>query len=266
MRSEEWFSDRYRKMPIAPTDKSHIGGPGDVFLRQIAFGPNKPPLSNPRAAHVADCPYCLQRLAELRVEPARANFPLIPVAVFATAVLLIVLAIGWRLKTGSGAHEEEAANQTLDLSSVSATRGAAPSQEPIIRLPRRQDELTILLPLFSDDGQYSVEILSDRTRPGAVAVAQGTAIQTGKTATLKVAFDLSKVEQGIYYLATIHGADKATYYYPIAIRDRARSICSSRPFLRSRQLNGIATSGGMGVPSSTLPDHVWYEPVGRARR
>ncbi len=219
MHSEDWFSDMYRRAPIPQTDQPHVGGPGDEFLRQIAFGSNKPTLSDPRAAHVADCPYCLQRLAELRVEPAKKSFPLIPVAAFATVLLLIALAIGWRLQTRSAVREELAANQTLDLSNVSATRGGTQSQQPIIRLPRRQDELTIRLPLFSDGGLYSVEILSDRTRPGAVAKAQGTATQEGNTTTLKVAFDLSRVKQGIYYLATVHGADQATYYYPIAISD-----------------------------------------------
>ncbi len=220
MRSEEWFAERYSKMPITPGDKPHVGGPGEAFLRQIAFGPKKPPLSDPRTAHVADCPYCLQRLAELRAEPpAKAGFPLVPVALFATAVILIVAALTWRLWPGPTAHHELAAIQTLDLTNQSATRGRGPTQEPILRLPRRRDELTIMLPLFSDDGPYSVEILSDRTGSVPVAVAKGTATQVEKATSLKVTLDLTRVKQGIYYLATVHGADQATYYYPIDIRD-----------------------------------------------
>ena len=207
-------------MPITPGDKPHIGGPGEAFLRHVAFGPKKPPLSDPRTAHVADCPYCLQRLAELRAEPpAKAGFPLIPVALFATAVLLIVAALTWRIRTGPITHQELAAVQRLDLSNRSATRGQGPTQEPILRLPRNRDELEILLPLFSDDGPYSVEIVSDRTDSVPVAVAKGTATQVGKAISLKVTLDLTRVKQGIYYLATVHGADQATYYYPIDIRD-----------------------------------------------
>ncbi len=41
----------------------------------------------------------------------------------------------------------------------------------------------------------------------------------GKDTSLKVTLDLTHVNQGIYYLATVHGADQATYYYPIAVRD-----------------------------------------------
>lgn len=219
MRSEEWFSERYSRTPITPCDEPHVGGPGEAFLRQIAFGPKKPLLCDPRTAHVADCPYCLQRLAELRAEPSKASFPLIPVAMFATAILLIVVAVTWRLRTGPTAHQELAAMQTLDLTNQSATRGRASVQEPLLRMPRRLDELTIRLPLFSDDGPYSVEILTDRTGSGPVAVAKGTATQMGKDTSLKVTLDLTHVKQGIYYLATVHGADQATYYYPIAVRD-----------------------------------------------
>lgn len=206
-------------MPITPSNKPHVGGPGEAFLRQIAFGPKKPPLSDPRTAHVADCPYCLQRLAELRAEPTKTTFPAVRVAMLATAVLLIVVALTWHLKTGPTRHEELATVQTLDLTTQSANRGRAPSQDPILLLPRRLDELTIKLPLFSDDGPYSVEILPDRTGSGPVAVAKGTAAQMGKTISLKVTLDLTQVKQGIYYLATVHGADQATYYYPIAVKD-----------------------------------------------
>ena len=219
MRSEEWFSERYSKMPITPSDKPHVGSPGEAFLRQVALGPRKPPLSDPRTSHVADCPYCLQRLAELRAEPTNTSFPFIPVATLATAVFLIVVVLTWRLKMGSASHEELATIQTLDLTTQSATRGRAPAQTPILRLPRRLDELTIKLPLFSDDGPYSVEILPDRTGSGPVAVAKGTAAQMGKDTSLMVTLDLTQVKQGIYYLATVHGADQATYYYPIAVRD-----------------------------------------------
>lgn len=219
MHSEDWFSDLYRRMPTPENDQPHVGGPSDEFLRTIAFGPKKPALSDPRAAHVAECSYCLRRLAELRIEPARKGLPLVPVAAFATAVLLIALSLGWHFRPHPAAHSELAANQTLDLSSISATRGGTQSRDPLIRLPRRRDELMIRLPLFSDGGQYAVEILSDKAKPEAVAVAQGTAVQDGNTTTLKVAFDLSQVKQGIYYLATVHGADQATYYYPIAISD-----------------------------------------------
>ena len=219
MRSDEWFFERYSRKPITPSDEPHVGGPGEAFLRQIAFGPKKPPLSDPRTAHVADCPYCLQRLAELRAESAQTSFPVLQVAMFATAVLLFAVAMTWRLSTSPGVHEELATNQILDLSTQSATRGRAPGQEPIIRLPRRRDELTIVLPFFSADGLYSVEILTDRTSSGAVAVANGTATQMGKDTSLKVTLDLSHVKQGIYYLATVHGVDQATYYYPVAIKD-----------------------------------------------
>jgi len=219
VRSDEWFSERYSKMPVTPSDAPHVGGPGEAFLRQIAFGPKKPSLSDSRTAHVADCPYCLQRLAELRAEPPKASFPLIPVAMFATAVLLIAVALAWRFRASPTAHQELASIQTLDLTSQSATRGPASVQEPLLRLPRRLDELTIRLPLFSDDGPYSVEILPDRTGSEPVAVAKGTATQMGKDTSLKVNLDLTDVKQGIYYLATVHGADEATYYYPIAVRD-----------------------------------------------
>ena len=217
--SEEWFSDLYSRMPIPDKNYPHVGGPGDDFLRQVAFGPKKPALSDPRTAHVADCPYCLQRIAQLRQEPATKRVPFIPVAAFAMAVLLVLVSLGWHSWKHRSATAQLAANSTLDLTAVSATRGASLSQQPLIHLPRRPDVLTILLPLFSDGGQYTVQILPDKTKPEAVAAAQGVAAQSGNVTSLKVEFDLSHVQPGVYYLATVHGTDEATYYYPIAVND-----------------------------------------------
>lgn len=219
MRSEEWFSDLYSRVAIPDTNQPHVGGPGDDFLRRLAFGPKKPALSDVRTAHVVDCPYCLQRIAELRQEPDRKRLPLIPVAAFAMAILLIAVSIGWYSWTSRAATTQRATNSTLDLTSVSATRGGTQSRQPLIHLPRRKENLTIRLPLFSDEGQYTVKILSDKTKPEAVAEARGTTAQSGNGTALEVEFDLSHVQPGVYYLATVHGADEATYYYPIAISD-----------------------------------------------
>lgn len=221
VRSEDWFADLYRKLPIPPPDEPHIGDPGDTFLKQIAQRSRKPPLSDPRVAHVAQCPYCLRRLMELRGQPPRTGLGLSAGAMFAFAgvFLAIVFVFGWRLHTSSARQEELSSVQTLDLSTSSTTRGGEAKQVPVIRLPRKQDKLTLLLPLFSEQGQYSVQVLADQSQPEAVAIAHGTAAQAGKTTTLKVMLDLSNAKPGIYYLATTHESDEAAYYYPIAVAD-----------------------------------------------
>ena len=66
MQSEEWFADLYRKMPVPPTDEPHIDDPGDEFLKQIALCTPKPPLSDPRVQHAAQCPHCIRRIQEFR--------------------------------------------------------------------------------------------------------------------------------------------------------------------------------------------------------
>ena len=220
--SEEWFAELYRKLPIAPPDSPHVDNPGEAFLCQLAQRSGKPPLSDPRVKHVAQCSYCLLRLRELQSEAPEERQAFRPRIVVAVATLAIVLAafLSLRLLGTAKRVEQVSSVQTIDLSELGTTRGAGEGdQVPVFRLPRKQDQVTLILPYFSQDGPYRVQVLAERNEPQPVAEASGNAVRAGKTTTLKVALDLSEVKRGVYYLATTHGSDEAAYYYPVQIVD-----------------------------------------------
>lgn len=217
--SEEWFADLYRTMPIPRPEGPHLEDPGDAFLRQLAQASGKPPLSDPRVKHAAQCPYCLRRLEELRkdVPKRRQRFSPRSMLAFGSSVLAIIIVIAWRVQATSGRDAQVAAAQTFDLSELGATRGEDAHQVPTFHLPRKQAQLTLILPYFSDGGPYLVQVLANKVQPHAVAEASGTATQTGKATVLKVVLDLSHAKPGLYYLATTHASDEAAYYYPVEI-------------------------------------------------
>lgn len=218
--SEEWFAELYRKLPIAAPEGPHVDNPGEAFLRQLARRSGKPPLSDPRVKHAAQCPYCLLRLRDLQSEAPEERQALRPSIVVAVATLAIVLAafLSFKLLGTSRRGQQVSSIQTIDLSELGTTRGAGEgNQVPVFRLPRKQDQVTLILPYFSQDGPYRVQVLAERNGPQPVAEASGNAVRAGKTTILKVALDLSEVKSGVYYLATTHGSDEAAYYYPVQI-------------------------------------------------
>ncbi len=218
--SEDWLEELCRRVPPALPDYPHEGGPDDGFLREIATARSKPSLLDPRIAHVGRCPYCLRRIMQLREEKHspklidRRKAWTVAVAVCCMALFATVL---FRSFVTRHPVAVVADVQTLDLSMQGTVRGAAPSQPPVIRLKRNVDELRLTLPLFSEGGAYSVKILADRDKGVNVAEGTGTAIPAGDRMMLSVSLDLRSAEPGIYFLSTTHGADAASYYYPVEV-------------------------------------------------
>lgn len=207
-------------MPPALPDSPHVGGPDDAFLQQIATGRSKPSLSDPRIAHVGRCPYCLRRIMQLREE--RRSPQLIDrrkAWTVAAAVCCIALIVGVLSRSFTTRRPDElaASAQTLDLSLQGTTRGSSPSKTPVIRLQRSVDQLSLILPIFSEGGPYSVKILADRNKEVSVAEGAGSAVPLGEKMILSVKLDLRAAEPGIYFLSTTHGTGAASYYYPVEV-------------------------------------------------
>ena len=136
----------------------------------------------------------------------------------ATVGIVLAAFLSFKLVGTSRRGQQVSSIQTIDLSELGTTRGAGEgNQVPVFRLPRKQDQVTLILPYFSQDGPYRVQVLAERNGPQPVAEASGNAVRAGKTTILKVALDLSEVKSGVYYLATTHGSDEAAYYYPVQI-------------------------------------------------
>lgn len=207
-------------MPPALPDYPHVGGPDDAFLQQIATGRSKPSLVDPRIAHVGRCPYCLRRIVQLREEKRsrklidRQKAWTVAAAVCCVAIIVGVLS---RSFTTRRSNELAARAQTLDLSLQGTTRGSSPSKTPVIRLQRSVDQLSLILPIFSEGGPYSVKILADRNKDVSVAEGAGSALPVGEKMILSVKLDLRAAEPGIYFLSTTHGTGAASYYYPVEV-------------------------------------------------
>lgn len=217
--SDEWFADVYRKVPPPPPEGPHLNDPGEMFLRSIVFGP-KPLMSDPRFQHAAQCSYCIRRVQELRTQstqqtPKRASTGWAVATVLALGLLAGAGSYSWLHNHKT--HQLGMVSQTLDLREQGTSRGGALSSTPLIRLPKSKDRLTILLPAFSEEGQYSVRLLPDRSSAYTAASAEGVAVQREKDVVLRVDLDLQRVKAGLYHLATTHGNGEASYYYPVEV-------------------------------------------------
>ena len=111
----------------------------------------------------------------------------------------------------------EIAQITLDLFNVDATRGVGRYPVNLPPLPRKIDDVRIILPRFSDQGQYTVAILKSRAADSAVTVRDAATVRSGDRLSLSVRLDLSMVGPGTYLLGTrLRGGDQI-YFYPLTI-------------------------------------------------
>ena len=113
------------------------------------------------------------------------------------------------------------ASVVIDLSAAGTVRGSQEDpQEVVAELPRRLDELHLILPRLSQIGRYIVAILQSRSENTAIALGSAAATGTEVKATLLVTLDLSDAKPGRYLLGTRledTGRQSAPSYYPVLI-------------------------------------------------
>jgi hypothetical protein len=105
---------------------------------------------------------------------------------------------------------------TADYTAWTAVRSDnAPSQRrPVPKLPRAWLDLTIRLPIGTEDGVYKVEFRSSRNEP--VAQATGNALWDGTAELLKVITDLRRISPGTYTI-TIRSGGSSVRSYPVVM-------------------------------------------------
>lgn len=225
--SEDWFAELYRNLPVDDPDVvRRCDNFDEAFLRELVAASRKPSLLDPRVNHVSRCSWCLRRLMELRQESLRSqtrrNAPMI---VGATSVVILLCIAGVTVLLNNRHSTDQIAtasspttpvSQTIDLSNSATTRGGS-AQLSLVTLPKRTVDLTLILPVLSQTGTYSVAV--ERTREGSdrVAAATGSATQQGQQTKLEVALHLEGIAPGLYYLSTTYETDDAVYYYPLRI-------------------------------------------------
>jgi hypothetical protein len=157
--------------------------------------------------HIATCALCFDAYTRFR---RRRRAVRVGGPILAFVVCMIVLALLWPHRASpvpirppliAELPTVPVRKATLDYRGTSPTRSAESQYRPgeAPRLPRAVVDLSILLPIGTEDGAYSVELRASSTR--AVIRANGTAKWDGRAETLATRVDLRQLAAGEYALA-----------------------------------------------------------------
>ena len=211
-----------------------IGCPDDEILKRFVDTPNEVSVDALNGWHIYECRECtlqLQKLRHLREEllrwtkprPYRGMFlgwkPVLAVA--SLCVFLIIGSLSWRNHTKSvtpAVFDAAVIPVSIDLSLEGTPRGHEPEGAPSASsLPRRLVDLDIILPYFSQPGEYRVAVTKGRDTDSIQVEQHGTAEAQRSRTELRVTMDLRQLAPGTYNLCTIRSADGTENFYPLKI-------------------------------------------------
>lgn len=199
------------------------GCPGRDVLARLAGQDRDPDDSD--WYHVWHCSPCYSEFKEMRdgrwhAEGAhdQKRRRMTWAAVAAAALVLIVSGAVWWLQKNLREAPVEIAQITLNLFDVDAQRDVGQNHNiSLPPLPRKVDNVQIILPRFSDGGEYTVAVLKSRDPDSALALAKASTVMDERRLLLSIRFDLSRATPGTYLLGTrLEGRDQI-YYYPLRI-------------------------------------------------
>jgi hypothetical protein len=163
----------------------------------------------------------MRRLFDLQEERRSRRLKLVSGLAIACVLVVAALFVG-TIRRGAGAPQatptESAVLESVDLSDAGTLRGNQPAPLQAVSLPAALTKVTIILPRYSDLGQYVVAVTRDQKGSDLVAKASGTATGGPDRAEVSVYLDLRKSKPGSYFLSTTHEQDQASYYYPLQIK------------------------------------------------
>jgi hypothetical protein len=201
------------------------GCPGHEVLAQLANKERDP--KDDVWYHVWHCSPCYAEFKGMRdarwgSEEHHARIVKRRAWLAAAAGIVLVAGAGslvWRNYENTNHAGVQMASITLDLSEADAQRGADRHHNVTLpAVPRAHDTFKIILPKFSDDGEYSVAILKSESSNVAVALGHASTTRSGDRLTLSVSMDLSNAAAGQYLLATRWGNADQIYFYPLRVR------------------------------------------------
>ena len=203
------------------TNQDRIDCPDSEAIQAVVVRHIAHPNFDDTVDHIAMCAPCLDEYNRLRRD-YRFRHRRRWVVGFA-ALLLLGLVWTYHLSRGNRPMNEFAQKTvapllaaTLDYSDWTAERSGSPSpsKRKTPRLARTRLALTLLLPIGTEDGPYSVQI---RSASGEiVAQANGIATWTGNAEKLDINLDVSRVPGGAYTLA-VQSADASQRTYPVLL-------------------------------------------------
>ena len=98
------------------------------------------------------------------------------------------------------------------MAPASAAQSAWPTEPP--HLTRGRFDITIMLPIGTEDGSFTVQFLTNNNE--SVAEVTGTATWNGTAEVLKISADLRNVPAGNYIVA-IQSRNSSVRRYPVVL-------------------------------------------------
>ena len=185
---------------------NRCGCPEAEAVRNLARRRIPLPETGALVDHIATCAPCFDAYTRFR-HRRRAVRVAGPIVV--AVICLIALAVLWSDRVHHGGPAKPAIAQlrapvrklTIDWRGTSTTRSVESQRStvPTPQLPLAWLDLTILLPIGTEDGEYSAEFRAPRV--GVVAKSDGTAKWDGNAETLSLRVDLRALTAGEYVLA-----------------------------------------------------------------
>jgi len=220
-RFEAWIIEKHRGRVLSGHTEPAGPCPDEAFLRSLARRSKAIPLSDLRIDHAANCAICMSRLLTLRQEN-RTRRRQVAFAVAAASCVVVAVLIASLVRFGIFRHSTPpnlaVATETVNLWNAGTYRGPQPGSLQSVSLPAALVKLTIVLPRFSESGEYLVAVTRDQNGDDVVAESRAAAINSGGRERVSVDLNLRQARTGSYFLSTTHEQDQAAYYYPLQIK------------------------------------------------
>lgn len=219
-RLEKWIAQQHQRRVLAGETTPSGPCPDEAFLRALARRSNRIDLMDPRVDHAATCANCMNRLLAFRREYQSQRRKLAWALAGTVCVILVVGLIAWSRyeRRQQMLAQAPPVPELVDLWNAATYRGQQPSQLQSVLLPAARIHLTIILPRFSQAGQYLIGVTRDQNGNGIVAEGTAATTASGNRERVIVDLDLRAAKTGAYFLSTTHEQDQAAYYYPLQIK------------------------------------------------
>jgi hypothetical protein len=202
------------------------GCPDEETLQGLAE--HRLPASHPARLHLASCSECFAEYRGYRIAWQDAHKKRSRLARWAIAAGLIVACGGSFWAVEHHLAQRDAPQQlasarpvdaSVDLLDAGTVRGADDDATPIqqVSLPAAVVHISVTLPRFSQVGHYEIRVSKDKAGSDVVAQGGGEGVDNAGKTVVNVALDLRTAKPGMYFLATVRGADNGVYYYPLKI-------------------------------------------------
>jgi hypothetical protein len=220
-RFEAWLTQHHQELVLAGETTPSGPCPDEAFLKDLARKSKQIALSDPRVSHAANCRTCMRRLLALRpaYQSRRRRLVFTAAAVCCCLIVAVFVVLAHRgADTPHPVADMAAVPETLDLWNAGTLRNGQPIPLQSVTLPAAMVKVTIILPRYSEPGQYAVAVTRDQTGNDLLAQSSATANGNGDREEISVDLDLRKSKPGAYFLSTTHEQDQASYYYPLQIK------------------------------------------------